>query len=147
MPGYRAHLVCGAAVFVAIWSVYYLYASYALDTYAAVGCFSTLIGAILPDCDTRSAGRNMLNMVLVPACVLCMAWKLYVMCMYLVAFWGVTGTASHRGITHTLWFPVICLLLLGIYGYQHGLSPPLLVWACGCLLAGYLSHIILDRVV
>ncbi len=145
MPGYRVHLVAGLCVFLVMWSLYYPYATHIAETYSAIGCLSTLLGAILPDCDTRSAGRNILNIAILPLCALSAARKLYLMCVYLVTFWGVTRAASHRGVTHTLWFPVVCVSLLAMYGFQHNLSSQMLYWGCGGLFAGYLSHILLDR--
>lgn len=146
MPGYRAHLACGAVVFLLLWGAYYPYASHILDTYSSIGCLSTLLGSILPDCDTRSACRNILNITLLPLCGLFTAYKLYLMCFYLVGFWGVTGSAKHRGITHTVWFASLCIGLLAMYGQQHGVSRLMLLWGCGGLFAGYVSHIVLDRV-
>lgn len=147
MPGYRTHIIagaalCGAALYGAHHFGYYTPTQQEMALLPA----TAVLGALLPDIDTDSIGQ-----------------RLFYALFFLVAGWlilqeqykwaAIAGLAAmlpamspHRGFTHRWWaVPLFGLpILVGphlIYGTPFMVMLP---W-CAAFCLGYISHLALDR--
>ena len=143
MPGFRAHLLFGAITFAGVLSVcaHHIHEPWSI----AIGCAATLFGALLPDCDTRSKGRQLMHTITVPLLIVLCMYQAYFLACLLLVFNITTHCVPHRGPTHTLWFPFVYLAIVGLYAYHRGLPVHTMGWVVTCFFVGYGSHIILDR--
>ncbi len=146
MPGYRTHLVGGAAAFGL------LYATLTITTGVAttfihgaewLGC--ALLGSLFPDVDTKSMGQKVFYRLL-------FIGALYLLYKQQFVALGLTGIAAmvpllvnHRGIFHKFWF--ILLIPIPLLAYVAEFQP--FYWDAALydtffFMAGALSHLILD---
>lgn len=106
---------------------------------------STLIGALFPDLDTKSKGRNIFKKLL-PIIIIILIIKNDLHSLLLtILFFSFSLFVGHRGIFHRTWF--LCLNGLLFTSLIHTifattLKKDLLIWAF--FLLGSLSHLVLD---
>jgi membrane-bound metal-dependent hydrolase YbcI (DUF457 family) len=148
MPGYRTHLVGGAAVATLIMIILCCAGIVALmhDWHQMTGwLLAALAGSLFPDIDIKSKGQNYFY------------WTLFM----LFAYWYVQGNVQlcatgaliaivplltkHRGILHNIWFlislAIASMICVQAYGPIYAMySRPLISF----FLLGALSHVWLD---
>jgi len=145
MPGYRAHFAAAIGVYASLW----LIATYVLKQPVSplLSGFGALCGGLLPDYDIRSMSRYTLDVMILPICAICWAYGKYAAIAGLLSVRLIAIFSSHRGVMHTLWFSVLCLLLAGMYALRLGVHEKTVYWTGVFFLAGFISHLLLDRFV
>jgi len=147
MPGSTTHILGGLITGAGLW--WALRTSGIYDPPAAVlagltGC--VVLGALFPDVDTDSRARRLFYgaLFVTDAVLLCTDHVRWAALLGLVAMLPALG--SHRGWTHRLWAAAI------VPGVILGLAAWLFVWPLGQLgpyygaaVVGYVSHLVLDR--
>ena len=105
-----------------------------------------MIGAIIPDMDTQSKGRNILYaaMALVDMALIWHGW--YKWAAILGFFSMLPAVGSHRGWTHTWWAMILVPLLPAMVACHYfkadwrQVAPFYMA-----VVLGYFSHLLLDR--
>ena len=149
MPGYKTHIAGGAiagaaAVFAA---VHFDYISFDPKIAAILVGISTL-GALFPDVDTDSKGQNLFYVLLLGAVLGLMAIKKFMWAALVGVFAILPAIGRHRGWTHSWWaaFAVpLPLLLLPIWILGWPVETTAYFY-CPAVI-GYLSHLILDKLI
>ena len=143
MPGYRGHLGGGViaygCLFALIWSP-----QIALPL-ACEWFLFTLLGALFPDIDIKSKGRNVFYKIL-----LCIAAFLLYKQRILPLIWiGIISLlplfVKHRGIFHSLFFLTIlslCAIFISMICLPS--CSAIIAWDALFFFAGAFSHLILD---
>ncbi len=145
MPGYRAHLVGGAATYVLVYFTitHYIKATPVIAFQWAVIC---LLGSLFPDIDIKSKGQGIFYRLLTVFLIYLSykgLWDIFVIMSFLALL---PLLSRHRGIFHKLWFitgmPFIVALVIwnSFPGHTVMLFSSALFFA-----AGATSHIVLDR--
>ena len=145
MPGFRAQILCGGVVGLVVWWLLTPYTPVSFSVLLA--CSAALLGSLLPDCDTPSKGRQIIDVVTIPLIILFWAQQFYFLAGVLVSFYCIARLSPHRGALHTVWFPMVYCGAIAWYAYQRGLPFLIIWWSLVFVLLGYLSHLALDRAV
>lgn len=106
----------------------------------------SVLGSLFPDVDTDSKGQNIFYVLLLAAAVGLMAVKKFMWASAVGVFAMLPGIGRHRGWTHDWWaaFAVpLPLLLLPIWVLGWPVEGAAIFYIPA--VAGYLSHIILDK--
>jgi len=145
MPGYKTHCACA----VLICAVGIACGFYPTHTYASIiaACTSTMFGALFPDTDTRSYARRLLDMAIIPVCLILWIRHMHLLIPVAVGAWCIGYCVPHRGMTHTLWFPICLLTIASICASHCGITAQdihMYVFYCA---AGYASHLVLDGII
>ncbi len=147
MAGFRAHLGCGLLVGGGAW--YVLRAAQVFDPSppllaALAACVA--LGSLFPDVDTDSKARRWFYAALfgLDAVLLARGQVHWAALLGLVAMLPAMG--AHRGWTHRLWAAfLVPLTLLGAAAWLFGWEPVHLVPYYGAVVVGYISHLVVDR--
>lgn len=147
MPGYRAHLtVAGLFGIATLITLHYHTPLSEIITLKHLSyILISMIGGLFPDIDIASKGQRLLYLFLLPTVLIGIIKKDF----YVLAVAAITAVMpplfGHRGITHTLWFTLMCPLFIPLvikYYYPslapHGFSYYLF------FVAGATSHILID---
>ncbi len=147
MPNFQGHLVGGAVSFALVFGIL-LYAAIPLPRTPfgpVYWLMFTMLGSLFPDIDIHSKGQRLLYMGLLVGCMWAIMGQHWRMLFMFTSATFFPIAASHRGVTHHLWFiifvPLALLLTLGSYYpsiKEVGLYPYLF------FVTGALSHLILD---
>jgi len=145
MPGYRGHIVGGAATFcVAALVISKMYPPTLIT--ALQWFLLTIVGSLFPDVDIKSKGQGIF-------------YRFILLCLVLLYFqkkWDLFAATSfvamipllvrHRGLFHNIWF-VICVPFTAAYfiaqSFPH--HSTMLMLDALFFASGAISHIILDR--
>lgn len=151
MPGYRAHMLCAAILYVLLVFCIYTYVQSGLILCG--GFIAILVGALFPDIDTKSKGQHYLYWVYAAllASFLILYWRDHkplwlelIVCLSVVTIAPMLG--RHRGITHAP--PFILLLGLLMWIIVAGFYPlytAQLFFFSACFVLGAFSHVWLDK--
>ncbi len=145
MPGYRVHLVGGAAAYAITYFTitHYIKATPLVAVQWGVIC---LLGSLFPDVDIKSKGQSIFYRMLTVFLIYLaykQIWQLFVIMSFLALL---PVLARHRGLFHKLWFVtsvpfLVALAVLASFpGYSVLLFSSALFFAVGAA-----SHIVLDR--
>lgn len=145
MPGYRGHIVGGAATFCIVALVVSKFYPPTLIT-ALQWFLLTIVGALFPDVDIKSKGQGIFYRVILLCLIL----------LYLQKNWYLFAATSfmamlpvlvrHRGLFHNIWFVIV--VPFGLAYFMVGSFPQyktILLLDATFFAAGAVSHIILDR--
>ena len=147
MPGYKAHMVAGVAVFgITIIGVTHLIMPQPTMFMALQWLLCCVLGSLFPDVDTKSMGQILFYQV-IAATLLFLWWQHQVgafMWVTLLAMLPVL--ANHRGLFHKPWFIVLISsggALICAQSYPSYRTVLLINALFFCM--GAFSHIYLDR--
>ncbi|MFC1841805.1 metal-dependent hydrolase [Candidatus Dependentiae bacterium] len=144
MPGYRAHVVGGLAVYGI--TLYLLRSQCGSVFLAAEWLLFALAGSLFPDIDTQSKAQKIFyHILLVMLIILAIQRKFLMM--------GVVGIAAmipiiarHRGLFHRPWFvigfPSAVAAAIGLYAPAYA---RIIFFDALFFIVGALSHLFLDR--
>jgi len=143
MPGYRAHLVGGMAVY---GLTLYLLRSYCGSTFvAAEWLLFTLAGSLFPDIDTKSKGQKFLYQILLIILIVLAIQRKFVIMAILSVTAIIPIIARHRGIFHRWWFviglPAIVALIIAISAPQY---TKIILFDAIFFIVGGISHLVMD---
>ena len=147
MPGYKGHLVGGAATFFVTYQVatkVFGQAPYITKqiVFALTFC---LLGSLFPDIDTKSLGQRVFYSILAIAVFAAIALQHWALLSFLSVLGLLPLLVNHRGMIHTVWFvtaiPLATTLLIS--RTNPALAPA--AWlAYIYFVVGALSHLFLD---
>lgn len=147
LPGYKLHLtggfVCGGLILVTLtWKNIYN-----PEPLAGVALMTVcLLGALFPDTDTDSKGRNLFYLCLVILDLVLMAMELFKWAAIVGFCAMLPAVGHHRGWTHT-WLAMILvpLPIIILPAFFYGFSLRTLLPFYLAAVVGYFSHLLLDR--
>jgi len=147
MPGYKGHLLGGAAAGGILLSLL----SCCDVVHPTLLCgvewlLASFLGSLFPDIDIKSKGQKVFYWVLLGLFVYLYIGKKLMM-LGLFSIIGITPMlVRHRGLFHKWWFVVLLPLLLAIVtGHYYPHYQYALLFDATFFVAGALSHLILDR--
>lgn len=147
MPGIRVHLVCGMSLGAGVW--YLLRTTQRFDpspvSLAALAACVAL-GSVFPDVDTDSKARRFFYAALfmLDAALLISGQVRWAAVLGLVAMLPAMG--AHRGWTHRWWAALLVpFAILSIAAWLFSWSPLLVSPYYAATVLGYMSHLVLDR--
>ncbi|MFC1842820.1 metal-dependent hydrolase [Candidatus Dependentiae bacterium] len=143
MPGYKAHMVGGLAVY---GITIYLLRSYCGSAFiAAEWLLFTLVGSLFPDIDTKSKGQMFLYQILFITLIILAIQRKFVIMAFLSVAAIVPIIARHRGLFHKPWFVVSlpAVVALGVSLYAPAYTK-IIVFDAIFFILGALSHLVMD---
>lgn len=148
MPGFKAHLFGGALFFLlalaaVLWLGIYQPDQQTLMILAVI----TVLGALFPDVDTDSKGRVLFYGILLVVSLALMIWGDFRLAAILGFCALLPAVAHHRRWTHNWWAMLLVplpLVILPVAFYERSMASVLPFYAAAVI--GYLSHLVLDRV-
>jgi membrane-bound metal-dependent hydrolase YbcI (DUF457 family) len=147
MPGYKGHLMGGAAAFGAAYAAVSMakFMPYG-DPCMIASCFATaLAGSLFPDIDIKSKGQNLFYWIILGLFVYFFYNKQFVTLSYIAMAATLPLLVKHRGIFHNMWF-----LIAALSGLSYTLVCCLpqydqkIILHMVFFVAGALSHLWLD---
>ena len=111
MPGYKGHLMGGAAAFGATYAAVSIAQLMPCgDPYLIASCFATaMAGSLFPDIDVKSKGQNLFYWIILGLFVYFFYNKQYVTLSYIAIAATLPLLVKHRGIFHNMWFLIAAL--------------------------------------
>lgn len=106
MPGYKGHLLGGAASFGATFAaVSIAQIMPCADPYTIASCFAmAMAGSLFPDIDIKSKGQKLFYRIILGLFVYFFYNKQYVTLSYIAIAATLPLLVKHRGIFHNIWF-------------------------------------------
>lgn len=149
MPGYRAHMAAGAAVFgVTLAGVTHLVMPQPTIFLALQWLLSSILGSLFPDVDTKSMGQIIFYQV-IAVTLFFLWWQNQIGAFMWVTFLAMLPVlANHRGLFHKPWF--ILLFSFGgafLCAQSYPTYQTILLLNALFFSVGAFSHIYLDRIV
>ena len=143
MPGYRAHLLVGAAVAAPL--AYVCQSQASSPTVIALWVGFALAGSLFPDIDTKSKGQKWFYRFWLAALLLLLLLKQYLLFVACALLASAPLVVNHRGLFHKSWFLILapCLVAAAFVWYMPG-SWKAVFFATLFFVAGTLSHLLLD---
>ncbi len=145
MPGYRGHIVAGAATFCIVVLVVSRIYPPTLIT-ALQWFFLTIVGSLFPDVDIKSKGQGIFYRVILLCLILLyfqQNWELFAATSFVAML---PLLVRHRGLFHTIWFVAAVPFTLAYFVAQSfPQHTTLLMLDAVFFAAGAVSHIVLDR--
>jgi len=143
MPGYRAHLVGGLAVY---GITIYLLRSYCGSAFiAAEWLLFALAGSLFPDIDTKSKGQMFLYQILLIILIVLAIQRKFLIMAFLSIAAVIPIIARHRGLFHQPWFvvglPAITALAIALYAPAY---KKVIMFDAIFFILGALSHLVMD---
>jgi len=143
MPGYRAHLVGGMAVY---GITLYMLRSYCGSAFvAAEWMLFALAGSLFPDIDTKSKGQKFLYQILLVILIILAIQRKFVLMAILSVTAMVPIIARHRGIFHRWWFviglPLVVALIIAISAPHY---TKIILFDVIFFIVGGVSHLVMD---
>lgn len=145
MPGYRAHLVGGIALF---GITIYLLRSFCGSVFVgAEWLIFALVGSLFPDLDTKSKGQGIFYKILLIALIILAIQRKFL----IMAFLGVAAVipivARHRGLFHSLAFIIVFAGSVGLTVLFYAPEYKYVVMFDAIFfIVGAISHLFLDFV-
>lgn len=147
MPGYKGHLVGGAAAAgLVVGGLYVL--GWSLPEYSRLATLGALVllGALFPDVDTDSKGQHIFYLTLAVLDFALIVQGFYKWAAVLGFAAMLPAIGSHRGWTHTWWaMLVVPLPLVLLPFWLYGAALEALAPYYGAAVLGYGSHLVLDK--
>lgn len=145
MPGYRGHIVGGAATFCVV--VLIISKTYQPTLITALQWFLlTIVGSLFPDVDIKSKGQGIFYRVILICLVLLyfqQNWELFAATSFVAML---PLLVRHRGLFHTIWFVVaVPFVLASFVAQSFPQHTTLLMLDAVFFASGAISHIVLDR--
>ena len=147
MPGYKVHIGGGVAMFALTAGLGAWLAEYrATPPQTVLMGLLAVLGALFPDVDTASKGRHLYYGAVALADAVLLLRGAYKWAA-VIGFCGLLpALGSHRGWTHTWWAMLLVPLPIVIlpemfYGVPWKMTLPYYA----AFVAGYLSHLVLDK--
>lgn len=145
MPGYRGHIVGGAATFCIV--VLIMSKTYPPTLITALQWFLlTIVGSLFPDVDIKSKGQGIFYRVILLCLVLLyfqQNWELFAATSFVAML---PLLVRHRGLFHNIWFVIAVPFGLAYFLMQSfPQHATLLMIDALFFAAGAVSHIMLDR--
>ena len=146
MPGYRAHLVGGAAAYGL--TLLLLRSSHISVFLATEWLLFALIGSLFPDIDTKSKGQNILYKLLFVIMIVLALQRKFIP-MSIVGFFAIIPiVVKHRGLFHRFWFviglPLGAAALISLYAPAYS---KIILFDALFFIMGAISHLFLDFVI
>lgn len=145
MPGYKGHIVGGAATFCIV--ALLVSKSYPPTFITALQWFLlTITGSLFPDVDIKSKGQGIFYRVILLCLILLYFqknWDLFAATSFVAM---IPLLVHHRGIFHRIWFVIFVPFAAAFFiaqSFPH--HKTLLMFDALFFAAGAVSHIILDR--
>lgn len=147
MPGYKGHLMGGAAAFgVSFAAVSVAQMMPIGDPYTILSCFiCSMAGSLFPDIDVKSKGQNLFYWLLLALLLYFFYKKEFVTLAYVAIAATLPMLVKHRGIFHNMWFLIAALgalsyVLMGyLPNYDHMIILHMIFF-----VGGAISHLWLD---
>ncbi len=145
MPGFKGHLVGGAALYGAL-----IYAGYnwlqPSPIVAAEWLVFMLAGSLFPDMDVKSKGQNLFYAIIFVVFSMLLLHGCYKMVAFLSILALIPMLVRHRGLFHAWWFVIAFPCVLGlILSYCMPEYTRAIMFDAGFFALGALSHLALDR--
>ncbi|MEX0849476.1 MAG: metal-dependent hydrolase [Candidatus Dependentiae bacterium] len=147
MPGYKGHLMGGAAAFGATFAlVSIVNIMPKQDPFIIASCFvAVMAGSLFPDIDVKSKGQNVFYWLILGLFVYFFYKKQFVTLAYVAIVATLPMLVKHRGLFHNIWFIVgalgtLCYLLTGYLPHYD----KTIILHTIFFIAGAVSHLWLD---
>lgn len=144
MPGYKGHLVGGAAVGIAL--VYILRGHYSTSIQAGQWMVCALAGSLFPDIDIKSKGQKYFYWIVIGIFLTLIFYEKHRLLGVVSVVAVMPMLSKHRGLFHEPWFVIVLPILvwLGISSIFPSFKNQFYYYMI-FFIAGALSHLILDR--
>ncbi len=147
MPGYKGHLMGGAAAFGATFAATGIAQLMpAGDPYTILSCFAcAMAGSLFPDIDIKSKGQNLFYWLLLGLLLYFFYKKEFVTLAYVAIVATLPMLVKHRGVFHNMWFLIAALGTLSyvLMGYLPNHDQKIILHMI-FFVAGAISHLWLD---
>jgi membrane-bound metal-dependent hydrolase YbcI (DUF457 family) len=145
MPGYKAHLVGGVAVY---GLALYLLSSHVQPTAitAIEWLFFALAGSLFPDIDVKSKGQKYSYSALLIVLIILVGRGYFEVAAIVGILSMIPMIVRHRGLFHQFWFIVLCAGAVAFF-CVHMMQLPCrpLLFDTFFFVIGAFSHLLLDR--
>jgi len=143
MPGYKAHLLGGLAVYGI--TIYLLRSHCGSMFVAAEWLLFTLAGSLFPDIDTKSKGQMFLYQILLIILVILAIQRKFLIMTFLSIAAVIPIIARHRGLFHQPWFvvglPTVTAIAIALYAPAY---TKVIMFDALFFILGGLSHLVMD---
>ncbi len=147
MPGYKGHLMGGAAAFGATFAgVSVAQLMPAGDPYTILSCFAcAMAGSLFPDIDIKSKGQHLFYWLLLGLMLYFFYNKEFLTLSYIAIAATLPMLVKHRGLFHNMWFLIAALGALSyvLMGYLPN-HDQMIVLHMIFFVGGAISHLWLD---